>query len=400
MKNFRVILGVSGGIAAYKAPFIIRLLKQKGASVQVVCTPNALEFVTLPVLETLSENRVYIDMFPKTYQQSAEHISITDNADIMLVAPATGNVIGKFASGIADDALTTSFMAFDGPVFIAPAMNTKMWNSPVVQKNVDFLKSLGHTFIGPAAGDLACGYKGSGRMLEPHEIVDEVLGSLASSTLGGQRILVTAGPTFEKIDPVRYLGNFSTGRMGYAVASALAARGAEVVLVSGPVHLQADPRVKLIQVESAQQMHNVCVKHFPNCQAAVMTAAVADFRPKTSAKSKIKKEQNASLNIELELNPDILATIGGMKKAGQIVIGFALETTNELANAQKKLDNKKADIIVLNSLNDPGSGFGHDTNKITLIRKSGKPQPWPLMSKTEAASVIADELENLLLRKK
>ncbi|MDX9933152.1 MAG: bifunctional phosphopantothenoylcysteine decarboxylase/phosphopantothenate--cysteine ligase CoaBC, partial [Bacteroidales bacterium] len=396
MKNFRVILGVSGGIAAYKAPFIIRLLKQKGASVQVVCTPNALEFVTLPVLETLSENRVYIDMFPKTYQQSAEHISITDNADIMLVAPATGNVIGKFASGIADDALTTSFMAFDGPVFIAPAMNTKMWNSPVVQKNVDFLKSLGHTFIGPAAGDLACGYKGSGRMLEPHEIVDEVLGSLASSTLGGQRILVTAGPTFEKIDPVRYLGNFSTGRMGYAVASALAARGAEVVLVSGPVHLQADPRVKLIQVESAQQMHNVCVKHFPNCQAAVMTAAVADFRPKTSAKSKIKKEQNASLNIELELNPDILATIGGMKKAGQIVIGFALETTNELANAQKKLDNKKADIIVLNSLNDPGSGFGHDTNKITLIRKSGKPQPWPLMSKTEAASVIADELEKLL----
>jgi len=400
LKNFRVILGVSGGIAAYKAPFIIRLLKQKGASVQVVCTPNALEFVTLPVLETLSENRVYIDMFPKTYQQSAEHISITDNADIMLVAPATGNVIGKFASGIADDALTTSFMAFDGPVFIAPAMNTKMWNSPVVQKNVDFLKSLGHTFIGPAAGDLACGYKGSGRMLEPHEIVDEVLGSLASSTLGGQRILVTAGPTFEKIDPVRYLGNFSTGRMGYAVASALAARGAEVVLVSGPVHLQADPRVKLIQVESAQQMHNVCVKHFPNCQAAVMTAAVADFRPKTSAKSKIKKEQNASLNIELELNPDILATIGGMKKAGQIVIGFALETTNELANAQKKLDNKKADIIVLNSLNDPGSGFGHDTNKITLIRKSGKPQPWPLMSKTEAASVIADELEKLLSGKK
>lgn len=400
MKNFRVILGVSGGIAAYKAPFIIRLLKQKGASVQVVCTPNALEFVTLPVLETLSENRVYIDMFPKTYQQSAEHISITDNADIMLVAPATGNVIGKFASGIADDALTTSFMAFDGPVFIAPAMNTKMWNSPVVQKNVDFLKSRGHTFIGPAAGDLACGYKGSGRMLEPHEIVDEVLGSLASSTLGGQRILVTAGPTFEKIDPVRYLGNFSTGRMGYAVASALAARGAEVVLVSGPVHLQADPRVKLIQVESAQQMHNVCVKHFPKCQAAVMTAAVADFRPKTSAKSKIKKEQNASLNIELELNPDILATIGGMKKAGQIVIGFALETTNELANAQKKLDNKKADIIVLNSLNDPGSGFGHDTNKITLIRKSGKPQPWPLMSKTEAASVIADELEKLLSAKK
>lgn len=396
----RVILGISGGIAAYKAPYIIRMLKQQGAAVQVVCTKNALEFVTLPVLETLSENPVYTDVFPKEKQYSTEHISITDNADIMIVAPATGNVIGKFASGIADDALSTTFMAFDGPVFIAPAMNTKMWNSPVVQKNIDFLKSLGHTFIGPAEGDLACGYQGAGRMSEPLEIVDAVLASLAKPTLDQKRILVTAGPTIEKIDPVRYIGNFSTGRMGYAVASALAARGAEVILVSGPVSIKADPRVKLIQVESAQQMHDACVKHFPKCHAVVMTAAVADFRPKTSAKSKIKKEQNASLNIELELNPDILATIGGMKKAGQIVVGFALETTDELENAQKKLNNKKADIIVLNSLNDPGSGFGHDTNKITLVRKTGKPESFPLMSKTSVAAVIADELEALLNKKK
>jgi len=396
----RVILGISGGIAAYKAPYIIRMLKQQGAAVQVVCTKNALEFVTLPVLETLSENPVYTDVFPKEKQYSTEHISITDNADIMIVAPATGNVIGKFASGIADDALSTTFMAFDGPVFTAPAMNTKMWNSPVVQKNIDFLKSLGHTFIGPAEGDLACGYQGAGRMSEPQEIVDAVLASLAKPTLDQKRILVTAGPTIEKIDPVRYIGNFSTGRMGYAVASALAARGAEVILVSGPVSIKADPRVKLIQIESAQQMHDACVKHFPKCHAAVMTAAVADFRPKTSAKSKIKKEQNASLNIELELNPDILATIGGMKKAGQIVVGFALETTDELENAQKKLNNKKADIIVLNSLNDPGSGFGHDTNKITLVRKTGKPESFPLMSKTSVAAVIADELEALLNKKK
>ncbi len=396
----RVILGISGGIAAYKAPYIIRMLKQQGAAVQVVCTKNALEFVTLPVLETLSENPVYTDVFPKEKQYSTEHISITDNADIMIVAPATGNVIGKFASGIADDALSTTFMAFDGPVFIAPAMNTKMWNSPVVQKNIDFLKSLGHTFIGPAEGDLACGYQGAGRMSEPQEIVDAVLASLAKPTLDQKRILVTAGPTIEKIDPVRYIGNFSTGRMGYAVASALAARGAEVILVSGPVSIKADPRVKLIQVESAQQMHDACEKHFPKCHAVVMTAAVADFRPKTSAKSKIKKEQNASLNIELELNPDILGTIGGMKKAGQIVVGFALETTDELENAQKKLNNKKADIIVLNSLNDPGSGFGHDTNKITLVRKTGKPESFPLMSKTSVAAVIADELEALLNKKK
>ena len=396
----RVILGISGGIAAYKAPYIIRMLKQQGASVQVVCTKNALEFVTLPVLETLSENPVYIDVFPKDRQYSTEHISITDNADLLIVAPATGNVIGKFASGIADDALSTTFMAFSGPVFLAPAMNTRMWNSPVVQKNIEFLKSLGHMFIGPAEGDLACGYQGAGRMSEPQEIVDVVLSAFSKPKLKGKKILVTAGPTIEKIDPVRYIGNFSTGRMGYAVASALAARGAEVILVSGPVNILADSRVKLIQVESAQQMHDACVKHFPKCRAAVMTAAVADFRPKTCAKSKIKKEQNTKLNIELELNPDILATIGGMKKAGQVVIGFALETTDELVNAQKKLHNKKADIIVLNSLNDPGSGFGHTTNKVTLVRKSGKPESFPLMSKTGVAAVIADELEALLNKKK
>ncbi|HCB63567.1 MAG: hypothetical protein A2W93_07250 [Bacteroidetes bacterium GWF2_43_63] len=400
MKNCRVILGISGGIAAYKAPFIIRLLKQKGASVQVVCTRNALEFVTLPVLETLSENPVYIDVFPKERQYSTEHISITDNADILIVAPATGNIIGKFASGIADDALSTTFMAFEGPVFIAPAMNTKMWNSPVVQKNIAYLKSLGHKFIGPGEGDLACGYQGAGRMSEPQEIVDAVLSEKNTESLAGKKILITAGPTFERIDPVRYIGNFSTGKMGYAIASALAERGADVTLVSGPVSIHADPRVKLIQVESGQQMHDVCVKAFSKCHAAIMAAAVADFRPVKVADKKIKKENTDLSTIDLKPNPDILATLGKSKKSGQIVIGFALETDNEIANAQKKLNNKKADVIVLNSLSDKGSGFGHDTNKITLIRKAGKPQSWPLMSKTDAAAVIADELEKLLLRKK
>jgi len=400
LKNCRVILGISGGIAAYKAPFIIRLLKQKGASVQVVCTRNALEFVTLPVLETLSENPVYIDVFPKERQYSTEHISITDNADILIVAPATGNIIGKFASGIADDALSTTFMAFEGPVFIAPAMNTKMWNSPVVQKNIAYLKSLGHKFIGPGEGDLACGYQGAGRMSEPQEIVDAVLSEKNTESLAGKKILITAGPTFERIDPVRYIGNFSTGKMGYAIASALAERGADVTLVSGPVSIHADPRVKLIQVESGQQMHDVCVKAFSKCHAAIMAAAVADFRPVKVADKKIKKENTDLSTIDLKPNPDILATLGKSKKSGQIVIGFALETDNEIANAQKKLNNKKADVIVLNSLSDKGSGFGHDTNKITLIRKAGKPQSWPLMSKTDAAAVIADELEKLLLRKK
>lgn len=400
MKNLRVILGISGGIAAYKAPYIIRLLKQKGASVQVVCTHNALEFVTLPVLETLSENAVYLDVFPKGRNYSTEHISITDNADIMIVAPATGNVIGKFASGIADDALSTTFMAFNGPVFIAPAMNTKMWQSPVVQKNVSYLKSLGHSFIGPDEGDLACGYTGAGRMSEPQEIVNAVLGKIPGLSLDKKKILVTAGPTFERIDPVRYIGNFSSGKMGYAVASALADRGAEVVLVSGPVSVSPVPGVKIISVESAQQMYDACLSEFPDCHAAVMAAAVADFRPADQAAKKIKKKGTASLTIELTPNPDILASLGKAKKKGQILIGFALETDNEIENAKKKLNNKKADVIVLNSLSDKGSGFGHDTNKITFVRSSGAPESFPLMSKTAAASVIADELEKLLNRKK
>lgn len=400
MKNLRVILGISGGIAAYKAPYIIRLLKQNGASVQVVCTRNALEFVTIPVLETLSENPVYIDVFPKDRPYSTEHISVTDNADLMIVAPATGNIIGKFASGIADDALSTTFMAFDGPVFIAPAMNTKMWNSAVVQKNVAYLKSLGHTFIGPGEGDLACGYSGAGRMLEPQQIVDAVLQGSNKGLLAGKKILVTAGPTFERIDPVRYIGNFSTGKMGYAIATELARRGAEVTLVSGPVSLTADSRVNLISVESARQMHDVCVKAFPKCHAAVMAAAVADFRPEKPAAKKIKKDGSQTASVNLVQNPDILSELGHSKKSGQVVFGFALETDNELANAKKKLDNKKADVIVLNSLSEKGSGFGHDTNKVTLVRKSGKPQSFPLMSKNEVATVIVNELETQLNRKK
>jgi len=400
LKNLRVILGISGGIAAYKAPYIIRLLKQNGASVQVVCTRNALEFVTIPVLETLSENPVYIDVFPKDRPYSTEHISITDNADLMIVAPATGNIIGKFASGIADDALSTTFMAFNGPVFIAPAMNTKMWKSAVVQRNIKYLQSLGHSIIGPEEGDLACGYTGAGRMSEPQQIVDAALGRKTKGSLAGKKVLVTAGPTYERIDPVRYIGNFSSGKMGYALASELADRGADVTLVSGPVNLTADARVKLISVESAQQMFDACVKVFPKCDAAIMAAAVADFRPGKLETKKIKKDGSNVPAVELVQTRDILSELGHKKKAGQLVIGFALETDHEIANAKKKLNNKKADVIVLNSLSEKGSGFGHDTNKITLITDSGKPQSWPLMSKAEAASVIINELETQINRKK
>jgi phosphopantothenoylcysteine decarboxylase/phosphopantothenate--cysteine ligase len=400
LKKLRVILGVSGGIAAYKVPFIIRLLKNKGASVQVVCTHNALEFVTISVLETLSGNPVYVDVFPKERQHSPEHISITDNADIMIVAPATGNIIGKFASGIADDALSTTYMAFDRKVFIAPAMNTKMWKSLVVQKNVSYLKSLGNIFIGPSEGDLACGYQGAGRMSEPEEIVDAVFNNPYEPSLLGKKILVTAGPTFERIDPVRYIGNFSSGKMGYAIISELQKRGAEVVLVSGPVNMQPDSDVKTYKIESAQQMLEACLKEFVSCDAAIMAAAVADFRPELISKKKIKKDNKKSHSIKLVENPDILATLCKDKRKNQFVIGFALETDNEIANAQKKLNNKKADLIVLNSLSDEGSGFGCDTNKITLISKKGKPVPHKLMKKTEVAALIVDELIKLIASKK
>ncbi len=396
MKQLRVILGISGGIAAYKAPYIIRLLKQQGASVQVVCTKNALEFVTIPVLETLSGQAVYHEVFTKNRSYSTEHISITDDADMMIVAPATGNIIGKFASGIADDALSTTFMAFNGPVFIAPAMNTKMWQSPVVQKNIAFLKSLGHQFIGPDEGDLACGYSGSGRMSEPGQIVEALMASGHFKSLVDKHILITAGPTFERLDPVRYIGNFSSGKMGYALAKCCADRGARVTLVSGPVHLSPPNGVKLVQVESAKQMYDACLEAFPLCDAAIMAAAVADYRPAEQHKQKMKKGSNESLSISLVKNPDILTTLGQKKKKNQVLIGFALETEHETKHALEKLHNKKANLIVLNSLNDEGSGFGSDTNKITMIAGKDQIQTYPLVSKTEAAAVIVDQLEKML----
>lgn len=396
----KVILGISGGIAAYKAPFIIRLLKQQGASVQVVCTKNALEFVTIPVLETLSGQAVYHEVFTKNRSYSTEHISITDEADIMIVAPATGNIIGKFASGIADDALSTTYMAFNGPVFIAPAMNTKMWQSPVVQKNIAYLTSLGNHCIGPDEGDLACGYSGAGRMSEPEDILNALKESLMKKGLMGKHILITAGPTFERLDPVRYIGNFSSGKMGYALAKCCADRGASVTLVSGPVHLSPPHGVKLVQVESAKQMYDACTDAFTSCDAAIMAAAVADYRPEVQQKQKIKKGPNDSLSIALVKNPDILASLGQMKKKKQVLIGFALETENETENALQKLNNKKADMIVLNSLNDKNSGFGTDTNKISLVSGKNQIVSCPLTSKADAATVIVDQLELMLNSKK
>lgn len=396
LQGKNIILGISGGIAAYKAPLIVRLLRSAGASVKVVCTSNALEFTTKTTLETLSEYPVYADVFEKDFVHSTEHISITDWADLMIIAPATGNIIGKFAAGIADDALSTTYMAFNGPVFIAPAMNTKMWLSKAVQDNMLEMKNRQHMIIGPAEGDLACGYSGAGRMSQPEEIlalINEYFS--AEKLLDGKKVLISAGPTVENIDPVRFLSNYSTGKMGYALAAECVRQGAEVILISGPVSIDAPAAVKLVSVKTALEMHQECVRYFVNCDMAIMTAAVADYRPKDISDQKIKKS-DAELSITFVKNPDILAELGSMKKKGQIVGGFALETENELENAKAKLHNKKADFIVMNSLRDENSAFGYDTNKISVIHASGEMKSFELMTKKEAAVAIIHETAALI----
>jgi len=396
LQGKNIILGISGGIAAYKAPLIIRLLHTAGASVKVVCTQNALEFTTKTTLETLSEHPVYADVFDRDFVHSTEHISITDWADLMIIAPATGNIIGKFASGIADEALSTTYMAFNGPVFIAPAMNTKMWLSKAVQDNMAEMRNRGHQIIGPDEGNLACGYDGAGRMSQPDEIVDAVKEFFsAESLLEGKTVLITAGPTVENIDPVRFLSNYSSGKMGYAIANEALRQGAKVVLVSGPVNINAPAGVELISVKTAAEMHQVCVDKFADADMAIMAAAVADYRPKDAAEKKIKKSDD-EISITFVKNPDILADLGRMKKAGQILGGFALETDHELENAKQKLHNKKADFIVMNSLRDANSAFGYDTNKISVIHASGDVKSFELMTKTEAAKHIIKEAAALI----
>jgi len=394
LEGKNIILGISGGIAAYKAPLLLRLLQEEKAKVQVVATKNALQFVTLTTLETLSGNPVVFDLFDPKKPASTEHIDITDWADGMVVAPATANVIGKFAAGIADDALTTTLLSFTGPIWFAPAMNVKMWNNPQVQKNIEQLKALGYHFIEPAEGYLACGYEGKGRMQEPRIIVDFLKTYFTySNALKGKKFLVTAGPTYERIDPVRFIGNFSSGKMGYAIAQALQEAGAEVTLVSGPTHIDPPTGVKTIFVESAYQMYYACLDIFPYVDGAIMAAAVADFKPAKVENQKIKKSNQ--LIIVLEQNPDILKELGRIKTDKQLLIGFALETHDELQNAQEKLRRKNADLIVLNSLQDEKSGFGYDTNKVTLVFRN-EVKPLPLLTKREVAQKLVEEIIRIL----
>lgn len=394
----KIIIAVSGGIAAYKIPQLIRLFKKNNTQVKVVVTKNALHFVTELTLQTLSENAVYSDMFDNNEEFATGHISISDWADAMIVAPATANILAKFAGGIADDALSTVYLSFNKPVYVAPAMNTKMWDHPATQENLEILKQRGVHFIEPDAGFLACGYDGKGRMAEPEEIFNKIILDFNENLpLEGKKVLISAGPTFEPIDPVRFIGNRSSGKMGYALADVFAELGATVTLISGPVSIITNhPKIQLVKVETAQQMAESCMDKFPDSNIVIMAAAVADFTPEKIAANKIKKSES-KMTLNLMPTTDILALMGTQKKKNQILVGFALETDNEESNALIKLRNKNLDCIVLNSLQNKGSGFGGDTNQITIFDKKGKSE-FECKPKNLVARDIADFIVKNFIR--
>ena len=395
-----ILVGISGGIAAYKIPELIRLLKKAGADVQVTTTKNALEFVTSLTLQTVSGHKVYSDVFAAINEHSTEHISLPDWADLMIIAPATANVLCKMANGIADDALTTTFAAMRKPVVIAPAMNTNMYESPATQKAISQLAQWENiTMLDAASGELACGTTGKGRMQEIETIVAAAEYALTPKTLLGKHVLITAGPTQEAIDPVRYISNASTGKMGYALVRACLNRGAEVTLVSGPTHIsltawQAFCPLHIVPVVSSADMCAATVEAFPNADMAILCAAVADFTPCTTADKKIKKQPGQThMSIDLKTTTDIAATLGQMKgDSNKVLVGFALETHDEQQNALRKLQSKHLDMIVLNSLQDKGAGFGVDTNKVTLLYADGTKKDLPLLLKQEVADAIIDSI--------
>jgi phosphopantothenoylcysteine decarboxylase/phosphopantothenate--cysteine ligase len=397
LKGKKIVLGITGSIAAYKSCLIIRLLKKAGAEVQVVITPAGKEFITPITLSALSQNPVISDFFAQRDGTWHSHVALGLWADAMLIAPATACTIGKMAHGIADNMLLTTYLSMKAPVFIAPAMDLDMMAHPATEDNLRLLRERGVGVIEAQSGFLASTLEGKGRMEEPENIVQQLSDYFArkEGDLSGKKILITAGPTYEKLDPVRFIGNYSSGKMGYALAEECASRGAQVVLVSGPTALATKSAlIERISVESAQEMHDASIREFPGCQAAILCAAVADFTPQNTAEEKIKREGNV-LHLDLRPTPDIAATLGQMKREGQVMAGFALETCNEAAHAREKLERKKLDFIVLNSLRDEGAGFRTDTNKVTMIDGNGE-EALPLMSKQETAMHIVDKLAGLL----
>ena len=398
LKGKHIILGITGSIAAYKAAYIIRGLVKKGAEVQVVITPSGKEFITPLTLATLSSHPVISEFFSNRDGTWNSHVDLGLWADVMLIAPATASTIGKIANGIADNMLVTTYLSCKAPVFVAPAMDLDMFAHPTTQQNLDRLRSFGNRIIEPASGELASHLVGKGRMEEPDKIIEALEEFFSEQQeLKGKKIVITAGPTYEKIDPVRFIGNYSSGKMGYALAEACANRGAEVILVSGPVSLSTHhPSIKRIDVESADEMYEATVQAFQEANAAILCAAVADYRPENKAEQKIKREKDEELLLRLVANKDIAAALGSMKKDGQVLVGFALETQNGVQHATGKLERKNLDFIVLNSLSDTGAGFRCDTNKVSILERNGQITEYALKSKTEVACDIVNKLVDYL----
>ncbi len=397
LKGKKIVIGVTGSIAAYKAAILVRLLVKQGAEVQVVMTPSSREFITPLTLSTLSGRPVLCDFFNSGSGEWHSHVELGLWADAMIIAPATAATIGKMAGGIADNLLVTTYLSMKAPVFVAPAMDLDMFAHPSTQHNLQVLRSYGNHIIEPAAGELASHLCGKGRMEEPENIVAALKDFfLAGNSLAGKRILITAGPTYEKIDPVRFIGNYSSGKMGFALAAECAARGADVTLVAGPVSLKTPhAAITRVDVESAEEMYKAATEAFPSCDAAILCAAVADYRPATRADKKIKRT-GEGMTMELEANKDIAAALGRQKSAEQCLVGFALETNDGETNAREKLAKKNLDFIVLNSLADKGAGFAYDTNKVSIISNEGVTE-YPLKSKLEVARDIISHLSRLLL---
>ena len=391
----RILLGVSGGIAAYKAVELLRLLIKAGAEVDVVMTSNAREFVGPLTFQTLSGNPVHSELFNLIQEQEIGHIALADRVALCIVAPATANVIGKVANGLADDLLTTTLMATRAPVLFVPAMNVNMWENPLYRENQARLEQHGYHFMTPAVGDLACGWQGQGKLPEPAAIFDYAEDLVGSKELAGRTVLVTAGPTREELDPVRYLSNYSSGKMGYAIARAARNRGAQVVLISGPVELPAPQKVELVPVTSAREMHAAVMARSDQADVIIKAAAVADFRPAQRAGDKLKKGDVNQVRLELVRNPDILAELGN-QRGPALLVGFAAETGDLLAHARKKLEEKGADLIVANDVTAPGAGFGGDTNLVWLLDRNGGVEELPCLPKEEVAARLLDRIHTLL----
>ena len=392
LKGKKIVLGITGSIAAYKAAYLIRALIKKGAEVQVVITPAGKEFITPITLSALTSKPVISDFFSQRDGTWHSHVDLGLWADAMVIAPATASTIGKMANGVADNMLITTYLSMKAPVFVAPAMDLDMFAHPATQRNLDTLRSYGNHIIEPGEGELASHLVGKGRMEEPDNIVRILEDFFAQSDeLAKKKVIITAGPTYEKIDPVRFIGNYSSGKMGYALAEECANRGAEVVLISGPVQLRTThPGIRRIDVESAEEMYRAATSEFATADAAILCAAVADFTPEQVAEQKIKREGDG-LTLHLKPTHDIAAALGRMKRDGQVLVGFALETNDEESHAQSKLRRKNLDFIVLNSLRDAGAGFRDDTNKITIIDEE-QTVAYPLKNKKDVAADIIDRL--------